>query len=92
MSYEVFSHHRTVRAGKAPAAVQAAVQAAVAPLLGAYRAVRVRLRERAALKVLLSLDDATLIDIGIPPSQIRHLARLAAENPGLDQHHLMGRR
>lgn len=58
---------------------------AVARLVGrAFRAARVRARERAAIATLMALDDRMLKDIGVDRSGIHYLVRKVAENPGVD--------
>ena len=49
--------------------------------LAAYKTWR---RERKAIATLSALDDHTLMDMGVHPSQVHHVSRMVGENPGVD--------
>lgn len=64
--------------------VYTAIEASAKAVGQAFRAAKVKVRERSAIATLAELDDLTLKDIGVRRSEIRFLARKVAENPGVD--------
>lgn len=65
-------------------AIYTAIETATGFVGQAFRALKVKARERSAVTAVSNLDDRTLKDIGIRRSEIRYLARKVAENPGVD--------
>ena len=65
-------------------AILTGLGATVRPIVRRFKAFRVKIREAQAARTLARLDDRTLEDIGLRRSQIGHVARLVAENPGVD--------
>lgn len=49
-----------------------------------WRAIVHKVRERATINALSELDDRTLSDIGVPRSEIRHIAGRLAHDPHYD--------
>ena len=92
--------HRVFETGAAPSTRFASpmpskrsdtvVDATVRGLTRAFRAIRVKMREAAAVNVLANLDPHTLKDIGIERGNIRKVAREIAENPELDYRDIRG--
>ncbi len=96
MSYRTYANYRMNQAFRVPfaeftapmsfvgKAVYTAVEAAARLVGQAFRATKVKVRERAAINGLAALDDRTLKDIGVRRSEICFLAHKVAENPGVD--------
>ena len=82
MSYRYYVGYRPNRSYSLPLTKLAA--AAVGFGARALRAVLAKLREKAAIEILSSLDDRTLRDIGVPRSEIHSIAGQMSENPGMN--------
>jgi uncharacterized protein YjiS (DUF1127 family) len=65
-------------------AIDRALEAMARLVERAIQAAAVKRRERSAIEALSGLDDHALKDIGVHRSQIHHVARHFAENPGVD--------
>ena len=91
-----FSSHRYHREARAPfselttpmsyigEAIYTGIQA-FADLVGqAYEAHKAKARERSTINELSALDNHVLKDIGVSRSDIPVIARMIAENPGID--------